>query len=164
MNRLVNIKVHRANGKIDSELYPSYEDFAKGADKEHPLADVFEQQQKQEESLREKYEHYARFAEKVHIYEDRTIKVVEEPMGYCIATFASTSEAQNCYFQLRTLEPMDLMGSKREFEFDASFKRRLLRFIDNQFVLSKEHFDATDSKKPVSEKEQIAELVRGEEE
>lgn len=56
-------------------------------------------------------------------------------MGYCIVTFSTLEEAQNCYFNHRFSHKIKLFDSQKqeEFEIDESYRKKILRFIDSEY-------------------------------
>ena len=56
-------------------------------------------------------------------------------MGYCIVTYSTVEQAQNCYFNQRFNNKIALFDSKKtyEFEVDENYRRKVLRFIDGEY-------------------------------
>ena len=61
-------------------------------------------------------------------------------MGYCIVTFTCSEEAQNCYFNMRLNNKIQLFDAKttEEFEVDQGYRKRILRLIDSEYQKAKE--------------------------
>ncbi len=58
-----------------------------------------------------------RYAYPIDVYEGKENEVAIKNMGYCIVTFSTTEEAQNCYFNLRFSNSIKLFDSNSKEEF-----------------------------------------------
>lgn len=58
-------------------------------------------------------------------------------MGFCIVTFSTYEEAQNCYFNMRFTNKISLMKDMHEFQFDENYRKQILRYIDNEYLKTK---------------------------
>ncbi len=56
-----------------------------------------------------------RFAENIDVYEGQQNKINIKNMGYCIVTYSSFEQAQNCYFNTRYHYKVDLLKDKQQF-------------------------------------------------
>lgn len=57
--------------------------------------------------------------------------------GYCVVTYSTYEQGQNYYFANGAYEKIDLVGDKLDFEYDANFKKELLRHVDSQYLVGK---------------------------
>ena len=82
-----------------------------------------------------------KYAENVNVYEDNVGKVRLVPKDFAIFVYSCPDEAQNCYFAMKNNAKIQLLKDKYEFHFDKPFKQRLLRFIDNEFMVKRAEED-----------------------
>lgn len=135
---LIKINLHRKDGSIDYEYYPSVEDSLKLTTLGTTVdldANINEKREKHQLL----YKNRMRYAQDVHVYEGRENEINIQNMGYCIVTFSTLEEAQNCYFNLRFNHKIQLFDNQKqeEFEIDESYRKRVLRFIDSEYQKTK---------------------------
>lgn len=66
--------------------------------------------------------------------------------GYCVVTYSTYEECQNYYFATGSREKIQLVGDKLDFEYDPTYRRELLRHIDNEFLIGRKKEIASEQK------------------
>jgi hypothetical protein len=129
---LIRINQLHKDGTVESEFYPPVHAWQPDED-ERGDDDVIDRA----ERLKESYEHRTRFAKNVNVHVGKEHLPSLTHRGYCVVTYSTYEECQSLYFTHGADTKMQLVGEQLDFEFDAVFKRELLRQVDNEYLAGK---------------------------
>jgi hypothetical protein len=131
-SELVKINQIYSDGTIESEYFPALKAWENWED-ERDEVNIIDRAQK----LKDSYENRTRFAKNLNIYVGKEHKLIAKNKGYCVVTYSTYEEGQSFYFSQGAYEQIQLVGDRLDFEIDSSFRKELLRQIDNEYLVGK---------------------------